>query len=902
MKSVCPNRIKFFNEPAVSPFYTILSILLLISTHVAGQCTNSPIVTLSAGSSSLCDLSPVIVSGNTFGGSAKRVTITENGSGSVSPTSATSSPFTFTYTPKSGDAGKKVVITVTTDNPLGSPCVESKATYTLTVNNPPSAPHAGTITNPTCVVSTGSISLSSLPSAGTWTVILNPGSVTKTGTGTSTIISDIPAGTYSFTVTNSEGCTSSALRDITIPAQPLSPVIPVHTIDCTMGYGKAVVIVTSPTGTGLQYRLDGGVFQSGTSFSNVTNENHNITVRNSSGCTTTGLSFLVSCGCSNPPAVFLSSASGSSCGNIPVTISGNTFGGSATSVTITENGAGTITPATTNSMPFAFTYTPASGDTGNTVTITVMTNNPAGSPCIAAVATYTLKVNASPPAPVVGAITQPTCSVATGSVVLSGLPSVGIWRITQSPGGIITMGTGTSAIISALPYGINNFTLTYINNCVSRSSGNVIINAQSSAPAIPVVNTITQPTCTVSTGTVLLSGLPSAGIWTLTRYPGTVALTGTGTSIIISGLEGGMYNFMITNSNGCVSGLSANVVILQSPGIPSTPMVGIITQPVYETPTGSVVLSGLPPVGVWTLTLTPGNVPTYGTGINKLVSGLATGTYSFTVTNSAGCISGSSASVVINPIQAAPKVMITKPAPVCTGSTVDLTSAEITSGSSPGLTYTYWINATATVPFNSPLTATAGTYYIKGTSSAGFFTIKQIQVTEYQIPIANAGTDQYLGYQLRTTMNPELTYEYESGVWSVISGTGVFIDASDARTFVDQLSVGENSFLWTVTNGVCPASRDTVLIYVHELVISTLLTPNMDGRNDYFILDGLSTAGKTKLIIFDRSGVQVYKNEEYDNLWDGVDYKGNPLPEDTYFCIIKTGNAKIVSGYIVIRR
>ncbi|HEX2975345.1 MAG TPA: hypothetical protein VHO68_05370, partial [Bacteroidales bacterium] len=38
----------------------------------------------------------------------------------------------------------------------------------------------------------------------------------------------------------------------------------------------------------------------------------------------------------------------------------------------------------------------------------------------------------TPSAPTVGAITQPTCATATGSVVLSGLPS-GSWTI--NPGG-----------------------------------------------------------------------------------------------------------------------------------------------------------------------------------------------------------------------------------------------------------------------------------------------------------------------------------------------------------------------------------------------------------------------------------------------------------------------------------
>jgi gliding motility-associated-like protein len=151
-------------------------------------------------------------------------------------------------------------------------------------------------------------------------------------------------------------------------------------------------------------------------------------------------------------------------------------------------------------------------------------------------------------------------------------------------------------------------------------------------------------------------------------------------------------------------------------------------------------------------------------------------------------------------------------------------------------------------------------------------------------------------------MNAEIAYNYETGLWSVISGTGLFSDASSAKSSVNNLSLGENKFLWSVTNGVCPESHDTVMIIVHELVIKTLITPNMDGRNDYFVLDGLSSRDKPELVIFDRRGVQIYKNENYDNQWNGIDYKGNPLPDDTYFCIIKTVEGRKITGYIVIRR
>ena len=108
--------------------------------------------------------------------------------------------------------------------------------------------------------------------------------------------------------------------------------------------------------------------------------------------------------------------------------------------------------------------------------------------------------------------------------------------------------------------------------------------------------------------------------------------------------------------------------------------------------------------------------------------------------------------------------------------------------------------------------------------------------------------------------------------------------------------------MWTVTNGVCPASSDTVVIIVGDMVIPTLITPNMDGRNDYFIIGDSGTKGKIELVIFDRRGAQVYKNLNYDNLWNGVDYNKNPLPEDTYFYVLKTKNNQSNTGYIVIRR
>jgi gliding motility-associated-like protein len=878
--------------------------------------------------------------------------------------------------------------TVTT-NPANCTSV---ATSNVVINAQPvtpTPPIVGTITQPTCTLATGGVVLSGLPSSGTWTLIRYSGTVTTSGTGTSVSISELPSGSvvisYNYTVTNAAGCTSSLSGNVDINPQPPLPSAPVQTVDCSLGYGNAIVTVTSPTGS-YQYRLDAGAFQTSTSFTGVANGNHTITVKNSSGCTTTGNLFSVSCGCANPPAVALSSTSGSTCGITPVTVSGNTFSGGATSVTITEDGSGSVSPASATTSPFNFTYTPVAADAGKVVTITVTTDNPFGTPCTVATATYKLTVNAIPSAPAIGTITQPTCNVATGSVVLNGLPSTGTWTLTRTPGGTTT-GTGTSTTVSGLAASTTyTFTVTSAANCTSPVSANVVINPQPETPAPPVVGTITHPTCGLSTGKVVLSGLPAGnwkltrnpggvtinssgssynvsgllsgtytftvtnaatctsvasdeviinaqpetptppvlgtivhptctvatgsvtltglplGTWTLTRYPGTITSTGEGTSTTITGLAAGSSsNYTVTNSSGCTSLPSSNVIINAQPATPSAPVVGTITHPTFAVPSGSVVLSGLPSSGTWTLTRSPDGVITTGTGTSKTITGIAPGTYTFTVTNAVFCTSVPSANVVINAIPGAPVIVITDPAPVCSTSTADLTASEVTAGSADNLTFTYWTDEAATIPYATPSAAAAGTYYIKGTTTAGYFTIKPVTVTVFQLPVPNAGPDQVLEYVFQTTMDAEPVVE-GTGTWSLVSGAGEFSDANDAATNVTGLKSGRNDLRWTVNNGVCPDVSDDVTITVNDLLIPTLITPNGDPYNEYFLLRGLETLGKTELTIFDRRGAQVYKNMNYDNTWNGLDSNGNELPDDTYFYVMKSQNGKSLSGYIVIRR
>ncbi len=144
-------------------------------------------------------------------------------------------------------------------------------------------------------------------------------------------------------------------------------------------------------------------------------------------------------------------------------------------------------------------------------------------------------------------------------------------------------------------------------------------------------------------------------------FPATVAgLLATGSGIKWYSQNSGGLSLALTNNitdnthyyasqtvHGCESTTRLDVIARFST-IPLTPVIGSVTQPTCITATGSVDLSGLPASGSWTVTESLSSGTITGTGTTATFSGLATGTHSFTVTNSDGCTSAASTNAVIN--------------------------------------------------------------------------------------------------------------------------------------------------------------------------------------------------------------------------------------------------------------
>ncbi|PZD78088.1 gliding motility-associated C-terminal domain-containing protein [Mesonia sp. K7] len=98
-------------------------------------------------------------------------------------------------------------------------------------------------------------------------------------------------------------------------------------------------------------------------------------------------------------------------------------------------------------------------------------------------------------------------------------------------------------------------------------------------------------------------------------------------------------------------------------------------------------------------------------------------------------------------------------------------------------------------------------------------------------------------------------------------------------------------------------------------VIYNEFSPNGDGINDTFIIEGIENYPNNKLEVYNRWGNMVYEKRGYDNSWDGISTAratlniNEILPVGTYYYILKLGAHKVTgniartkTGWIYINR
>ncbi|WP_108868130.1 gliding motility-associated C-terminal domain-containing protein [Aquimarina aquimarini] len=93
-----------------------------------------------------------------------------------------------------------------------------------------------------------------------------------------------------------------------------------------------------------------------------------------------------------------------------------------------------------------------------------------------------------------------------------------------------------------------------------------------------------------------------------------------------------------------------------------------------------------------------------------------------------------------------------------------------------------------------------------------------------------------------------------------------------------------------------------------DLEIFTAVSPNGDGVNDTFTIQGIAQFPNNELTIFNRWGVEVYHKKGYNNTWSGISEgratiaKDEELPVGTYYYVLKIHDQKDRAGYLYINR
>jgi hypothetical protein len=314
--------------------------------------------------------------------------------------------------------------------------------------------------------------------------------VSVAGTGTFTAVGLTTLGSSTITVTNltsgacSSNITTTNTATITISAATAGGTVNGGTTICSGGT-SALLTLSGHTGSVVKWQFAVSPFSSWTDIVNTgtTYTSGALTVTTQfravvqSGTCISANSAVTTVTVNTLPTITLSASATSVCSNASaqntiLSYSGTTETPTTYSIVWNSSPTNSFAAVTDVALPASpITIAVPAGTVADTYVGTLTVKN--ANSCVSSPGySFNVTVNTMPTAPVIGAITLPTCAIPTGSVALSGLPSGGI--LTKYPGGIVVAYTGTATTVSGLVP--NTYTFTVGNgNCTSASSGNAVV-------------------------------------------------------------------------------------------------------------------------------------------------------------------------------------------------------------------------------------------------------------------------------------------------------------------------------------------------------------------------------------------------------------------------------------------
>ncbi|MHA4894798.1 gliding motility-associated C-terminal domain-containing protein [Pedobacter sp. PWIIR3] len=268
------------------------------------------------------------------------------------------------------------------------------------------------------------------------------------------------------------------------------------------------------------------------------------------------------------------------------------------------------------------------------------------------------------------------------------------------------------------------------------------------------------------------------------------------------------------------------------------------------------------------------------------------GTYTVKV-NSLGCEVSSTVEVsVVNP----PVPKVEKSAvEICQGTTVMLNA-------SGGTTYSWLptIGLSSSAIANPIASPDKTTLYTVSISNGACIRTAQVNVTVFNLPKSDAGTDQVMLLGNSVTLHGKVDGDNVTFFWSPELG----LDDPRKLDPVASPTVSTEYTLNVVSGNGCVSAADQVFVRVFEkITVPPSFSPNGDGINDLWNITAIETYEKPKVSILNRYGEVIYETTDYfQKPWNGKQ-NNKDVPVGVYYYIINLdAKSKPLSGSLTLIR
>lgn len=496
-----------------------------------------------------------------------------------------------------------------------------------------------------------------------------------------------------------------------------------------------------------------------------------------------------------------------------------------------------------------------------------------------------------------------------------------IYNWTASMGGNITSPDPTQLMIQGDAAGFYEFVaLDTLTGCSDTITLEILIDT---VPPIANAGMEIELPCTATS--IFLDGSGSSTgddfvyLWTTSN--GSI-VTGTETNLNPEVDATGTYMLMVTDTtNGCVSTGQVDVISSQAvDAIATTPVdldCGVI----------SILLDGTGSSTGATITYlwTPSNGGVIDLDDDTLMPQISSpGTYTLLVTDTqTGCTATTDVEVVFD--NSFPLAEAGDDLAVCE-STTNL------EGNLPTDVTGLWLSLGGAIP-TDPSSPTTEITNLQPGANVFVWTLSALGCPEYssdtvtitvdEISITNDDTYSILENEILdfdVSINDMVGVGQFTDLTGVANGTLTNLGGGGFNYSPNLDFIGTETFEYEFCSDICLDACDTALVTItvsvkDPLPVDSLLqqntntiTPNDDGLNDVFVFDILvqnpNDYVNNELVVFNRWGDVVFEAKPYSNDWGGTNQNGKPLPEGTYYYILRLDFAAglILKGDVTILR